>query len=92
MSVFKSLSQKVLWKSDKDNVPGLPPNVKLTKWAPQQDLLGNFCPTVVHFIILINTHVSDGSAYIENHYDKEDAVVVFFSKIIFMDYNVLYCP
>ncbi|XP_018014274.1 UDP-glucosyltransferase 2 [Hyalella azteca] len=42
LEVFKSLEQKVLWKF---NLPDLgvdlPPNVRLTTWAPQQDLLGH---------------------------------------------------
>jgi len=39
--VFARLPQRVLWKFNLADLPGLPPNVRLTKWAPQQDLLGH---------------------------------------------------
>ncbi|KAF2365455.1 UDP-glucuronosyl/UDP-glucosyltransferase [Trinorchestia longiramus] len=42
VTVFKSLKQKVLWKFNLPDVGvELPPNVRLTTWAPQQDLLGH---------------------------------------------------
>lgn len=34
-------SQQVLWKCDED-VPDLPPNIKIVKWAPQKEILGKF--------------------------------------------------
>lgn len=37
---FRQLPQKVLWKYEKP-IPNLPKNIKLTKWAPQQDILGH---------------------------------------------------
>ena len=41
MSVFTSLPQRVLWKHDRaDELTSEAKNVKLIKWAPQQDLLG----------------------------------------------------
>ena len=40
LSAFAELPQKVLWKWEADKMPGLPPNVKLAKWLPQQDVLG----------------------------------------------------
>lgn len=41
MLVFKQLPQRVLWKWEgEDNMIDLPSNVKLSKWLPQQDLLG----------------------------------------------------
>jgi glucuronosyltransferase len=39
--VFSRLKQKVLWKWETEEMPDLPPNVKLSKWAPQQDILGH---------------------------------------------------
>lgn len=41
LRVFSKLRQKVLWKWEgaMENVPG---NVKLSKWIPQQDVLGNY--------------------------------------------------
>lgn len=40
VKVFGSLKQRVLWKWDRDDMPDLPPNVRLGKWLPQQDILG----------------------------------------------------
>ncbi|CAH2230245.1 jg19999 [Pararge aegeria aegeria] len=37
--VFSSLPYDVLWKYDKDILPGLSENIKLSKWFPQPDLL-----------------------------------------------------
>lgn len=42
MIVFRKLPQRVLWKyEDEGDLPELPSNVKLGKWLPQQDILGN---------------------------------------------------
>ena len=41
IKVFGSLKQRVLWKWDQESMPDLPSNVKLSKWLPQQDILGN---------------------------------------------------
>ncbi|XP_050735244.1 UDP-glycosyltransferase UGT5-like isoform X2 [Eriocheir sinensis] len=41
LEVFGSLQQRVLWKWDEDAMEGLPPNVRLSKWLPQQDILGH---------------------------------------------------
>ncbi|XP_013186737.2 UDP-glycosyltransferase UGT5 isoform X3 [Amyelois transitella] len=37
--VFSRLPYDVLWKWDKDELPGKPKNVKISKWLPQSDLL-----------------------------------------------------
>ncbi|KAK8747105.1 hypothetical protein OTU49_016998 [Cherax quadricarinatus] len=41
VQVFASLQQRVLWKWDKNTMDDLPPNVRLGKWLPQQDILGD---------------------------------------------------
>lgn len=41
VQVFGSLKQRVLWKWDKDTMDDLPPNVRLSTWLPQQDILGD---------------------------------------------------
>jgi glucuronosyltransferase len=41
LSTFSKLKQRVLWKFETEAMEDLPPNVKLTKWAPQQDILGH---------------------------------------------------
>lgn len=43
LNCFKKLSVKVLWKFEKDDMLNLPLNVKIGKWLPQKDILGNFC-------------------------------------------------
>merc|ERR1719495_2852385 len=39
IDTFCQLRHHVIWKWDEDDIPNLPPNVKLSKWLPQQDLL-----------------------------------------------------
>ncbi|KAG8318124.1 UDP-glucuronosyltransferase 1-1 [Homalodisca vitripennis] len=48
VNAFKRLPQKILWKIELDNIPGLPVNVKLTKWVPQPTVLGH--PNCVLFL------------------------------------------
>lgn len=38
---FSKIPQRVLWKWDQDVLPGKSDNIKLIKWAPQRDILGN---------------------------------------------------
>jgi glucuronosyltransferase len=40
LSAFEELPQRVLWKWEANHTSGLPSNVKLAKWLPQQDVLG----------------------------------------------------
>ncbi|XP_042235228.1 UDP-glycosyltransferase UGT5-like isoform X2 [Homarus americanus] len=41
VEVFASLKQRVLWKWDEETMEDLPANVRLAKWIPQQDILGD---------------------------------------------------
>ena len=41
LNVFSKLKQRVIWKWETEDMTGLPPNVKLSKWLPQQDILGH---------------------------------------------------
>lgn len=41
-NVFKKLKHRVIWKTRKENIGELPSNVMVVKWAPQQDILGDF--------------------------------------------------
>ena len=41
LETFRQLGAPVVWKWDEDTIPNLPPNVKLSKWVPQQDLLAH---------------------------------------------------
>ncbi|CAL4065734.1 unnamed protein product [Meganyctiphanes norvegica] len=47
VEAFRQLEQRVIWKWEQD-LPGISDNVMLTKWAPQQDILGH--PSVKVFI------------------------------------------
>jgi hypothetical protein len=42
LKAFSNLKQRVLWKWETDSLPGQPSNVKLCKWLPQSDILGEF--------------------------------------------------
>jgi glucuronosyltransferase len=41
LNVFSRLKQRVIWKWETESMPNLPPNVRLSKWVPQQDILGH---------------------------------------------------
>ena len=41
LQTFRSLKYNVIWKWNEDDISDLPPNVKLSKWLPQQDLLAH---------------------------------------------------
>lgn len=43
LKAFSKLAQRVIWKWENDIMEGKPPNVMLTKWAPQRDLLCKYC-------------------------------------------------
>jgi glucuronosyltransferase len=40
LDAFSELSQRVLWKFESDIMPGQSPNLKIGKWLPQSDILG----------------------------------------------------
>jgi glucuronosyltransferase len=40
LQAFSKLKHRVLWKWESDSLPGKPSNVKLGKWLPQSDILG----------------------------------------------------
>ena len=42
LQAFEELPQRVLWKWEGDTLPGNPKNIKITKWMPQGDVLGEF--------------------------------------------------
>ncbi|XP_049768334.1 UDP-glycosyltransferase UGT5-like [Schistocerca cancellata] len=48
LEAFQELPQKVLWKWESDSLPGQPANVKIIKWAPQNDILAH--PNVKAFV------------------------------------------
>ncbi|XP_067012315.2 UDP-glycosyltransferase UGT5 [Anabrus simplex] len=41
LDTFAKLKQKVLWKWEADAIPGLPDNVRIGKWMPQNDILAH---------------------------------------------------
>lgn len=48
LDTFKKLKQRVLWKFEDESLPGIPSNVMVRKWLPQNDILSH--PNVVLFI------------------------------------------
>ncbi|XP_068081662.1 UDP-glycosyltransferase UGT5-like isoform X2 [Anabrus simplex] len=48
LDTFSKLKQKVLWKWEDDNLPDQPPNLKISKWFPQADILAH--PNIKLFI------------------------------------------
>jgi hypothetical protein len=40
LEAFSKLKQRVLWKWENDSLPGQSSNLKLGKWLPQSDILG----------------------------------------------------
>ncbi|KAG4079652.1 hypothetical protein HA402_010432 [Bradysia odoriphaga] len=48
LNVFRNLTYDVLWKFEADNLPNKPPNVFISKWLPQSDLLAH--PSIKLFI------------------------------------------
>ncbi|KAL3268644.1 hypothetical protein HHI36_007748 [Cryptolaemus montrouzieri] len=46
--VFAKLKIKILWKWEDDSLPGQPPNLKLSKWLPQQEILGKCLDIIIH--------------------------------------------
>ncbi len=55
VNAFGSLKQKVLWKWETEEMQDKPDNLKLSKWLPQQDILGH--PNTKLFI----SHVGQSS-------------------------------
>jgi len=45
LGAVSKVKQHVLWKWQNDTLPGQPSNVKLGKWLPQSDILGECCYT-----------------------------------------------
>jgi glucuronosyltransferase len=40
LEAFSELKQQVLWKWEADTLPRQPKNVRIGKWLPQSDILG----------------------------------------------------
>lgn len=41
LKVFSKLPYQILWKFDNPDWPGKPPNVRIEKWLPQNDILAH---------------------------------------------------
>lgn len=55
LETLRELPYKILWKYSSDELPALPPNVKIMKWIPQQDVLSKplFLLTIFRFVIYV---------------------------------------
>jgi glucuronosyltransferase len=49
VDAFSKLKQRVLWKWERDSLPGQPSNVKVGKWLPQSDILGELLQRSLYF-------------------------------------------
>lgn len=61
MRQLGQIKQKVLWKWELDDLPELPPNVVVSKWFPQVDILGH--PNCVLFITHGGIHSTEEAVY-----------------------------
>lgn len=50
IETFRGLKYDVLWKFENDHLPNKPKNVKIGKWLPQQDILGERVLTKMIFM------------------------------------------
>ena len=41
LEAFKMIDKPIIWKWDDGNVTGIPPNVRVSKWLPQNDILAH---------------------------------------------------
>jgi len=60
-NTFANLPYKVLWKFENDSF-NVPPNVFISKWTPQQGVLGKLKQTSQYFI-KINTGIINRFSY-----------------------------
>lgn len=60
LGAFGKIKEKVLWKYE-DDIEDLPENVKLVKWLPQQDLLGEFLSDVLRLVLSLFELFLDGN-------------------------------
>lgn len=61
METFSELPYKVLWKFENDELPNKPSNVKISKWLPQQDILGH--PNIKLFITQAGLQSTEEAIY-----------------------------
>lgn len=47
LDAFKVLPYSVVWKWENETLPGKPDNVFISKWLPQQDVLGIICDITI---------------------------------------------
>lgn len=61
LNVFKKIPQRILWKWEGE-FPEKPPNVMISKWMPQRNILGRYTMQLYYIIIryrykiIINIH------------------------------------
>lgn len=53
---FSKIKQKVLWKFETESSEEMPANVKISKWLPQQDILGNLLQNEFIIPIMLCIH------------------------------------
>lgn len=61
LDAFSELSQRVVWKFESDTLPGQPPNLMISKWLPQSNILAH--PNIRIFITHCGRMSSIEAAY-----------------------------
>jgi len=61
MRQLGQINRTVLWKWESDDLPELPPNVVVSKWFPQTDILGH--PNCALFITHGGIHSTEEAVY-----------------------------
>ena len=60
LEAFSELKQQVLWKWEKESLPGQPSNVRLGKWFPQADILGKTVTNLAQLLFIIYLFIFTG--------------------------------
>lgn len=50
IKMFATLKQTIIWKFEEE-LPNIPKNVHILKWAPQPSILGNYLIIIISIIV-----------------------------------------
>lgn len=84
IAAFRQLPQRFLWKWDKE-VANLPPNVRVSKWLPQGDMLGELLMDKFHLIILLILRDSKRKHRLSSTHVKHTGLIK--NRLILINYH-----